>query len=294
MEKSPHCIVCGSKETKVFYQEKQEYEVLRCQECKLVFNYPQDLQKEIESIYKKEYYFSPNATFGYEDYMGEKSNIQRTFSERMDVIKRFMPRGQLLDVGCALGYFLEVASGEGYTVRGIDVSSWASQYARQNYDFEIITGKLEDCDELEENTFDVITLWDVMEQVPHPKKFMNKVSRLLKQGGYLFLTIRDIDSFISRALKKGWIHFRPSEKYVYFNDSSIRNLLSDENFSVELITYRGMGKACTLRTLCHKASHYNRWISTQLERLCAGLHIQKVPVYINFYDSKLIAAKKNG
>jgi len=292
MVRSMKCLVCESEEIRTFYPPEQGYAVVRCKTCGLVFHPPQEAVKRIEEVYKREYYFSDDAAFGYENYIAEKDNIQKTFSKRVEVIKRFAPAGHLLDVGCALGYFLEMAHRAGYAVKGIDVSPWASQYAKEHYRFEVIAGTLEECTAFPEGFFDIITLWDVMEQLPHPKLFIHKVSSLLKKGGYVFLTMRDIDSIVSRVLKRKWIHFRPREKFVYFNGRSIRRLLEDENLAVEFTTYHGMGKDCTLRTLIHKLSHYGRWLAAPLDRVCSLLRLQEASVYLNFYDSQLIAARK--
>lgn len=284
--------MCESEDIRALYPAGQGCNAMRCGVCGLVFHYPQRVIGKVEDVYRREYYFSDDAAFGYEDYVAEKGNIQKTFSKRVELIKKFIPAGRLLDVGCALGYFLEVAHRAGYSVKGIDVSPWASQYAREHYRFEIITGTLEGCEVLPEGFFDIITLWDVIEQLPDPKQFIHKVSSLLREGGYMFLTMRDIDSVISRVLKTKWIHFRPREKFVYFNSESIRKLLGGAGLSVEFATCRGMGKDCTLRTLIHKVGHYGRWLASPLDRISSVLRIQEASVYLNFYDTQLIAARK--
>ncbi len=90
----------------------------------------------------------------------------------------------LLDVGCAYGDFLTVAQELGFDAVGLEVDKPLAEIARQ-HGFRVHGGFLEEL-ALPDESFDVITLWDVIEHVGDPKSLLREAVRLLRPGGILF------------------------------------------------------------------------------------------------------------
>ena len=285
------CPACGGVRAGLYFQQ-ESFRTLRCLSCGLVYNNPQVLQRPIEEIYREDYFKSQNPALGYEDYVANKPDIQKTFARRLGEIRNHVSGGKLLDAGCACGFFLETAAGQGFQVEGIDCSSWATDYARQQYPYRIVTGYLDQSTEFEAGTFDLITFWDLIEQVPDPKPLFAKAAQLLKPGGVLALTVRDIESLPARLLGRRWIHFRPREKFVYFSRRSIRIFLESLGFEVLLSTRRNAGKDCTVDILLIKLTHAVPLLARFFSAAADFFKLRGRHVYINPGDTLLVLARK--
>src|SRR6476620_10886016 len=100
-------------------------------------------------------------------YDAENENRQRTARAYLRFLESQLPqRGRLLDVGCATGTFAAVAHDAGWTVTGLEASTWAIARARERCPgAKFVVGLLEEVD-FPPGSFDAVTLWDVMEHVP--------------------------------------------------------------------------------------------------------------------------------
>ena len=187
------CNLCQSIEVRG-YAVFPEYTLQKCQSCGLLFTDQDSIV--MSGMYSKDYFDGVHGNFfadckkGYELKI-EKSKKLQNFLFVLKKIKEVKPVGKFLDIGCATGVFLDMARKEGYSVFGVDVSEFACEYAQGNFGVDVLQGKLEDL-KLEEKSFDVITMWDVLEHVPDPHRFLQEVYRILKEDGILFiLTVND-------------------------------------------------------------------------------------------------------
>jgi SAM-dependent methyltransferase len=123
---------------------------------------------------------------------------------RVRTVSRHQPEGLLLDVGCATGLFLDAAQRYGqWEVRGIEPSLSAAEFGRQQLGLDIVQGTFADVD-LEDTTFDVITMWDVLEHLHHPVTALQKASRLLRPGGLLVVRVPHLESIDARVFGRYW------------------------------------------------------------------------------------------
>lgn len=187
-----NCNLC--KGDTFVYANFGDYKLLKCSSCGLLVT-DQDsiVQKD---LYSGDYFKGVHANFfadcgqDYESYIFKSKKLQN-FLEVLNKIKKIKQSGKLLDIGCATGVFLDMARKEGFDVKGVDVSSYACECASTWFKLDVECGKLEDLD-LKENSFDVITMWDLIEHVPDPGKLLERVNKLLKEDGIVFiLTVND-------------------------------------------------------------------------------------------------------
>ena len=124
-------------------------------------------------------------------------------------IKKFINKKNdpaLLDIGCGSGTFLDVCKQNGWYVEGVDVSPSVSQSVLENYNIEVHHG---DFNKIKFNkTFDVITLWGVLEHVSDPIATIKKAKELLNNDGMLIFEVPSADCFLSEYLKKN--NFSPT------------------------------------------------------------------------------------
>jgi len=167
------CNLCNSDEFEVV-QEIQPYKIVRCKYCQLLYLNPQPLGEEITKTYTEDYY---SASWG-------KDIAENKF--RLKNVERFRKGGRLLDVGCGIGAFLKLARQNGWQVSGLEVSEFATKYVNEELNIECFLGSLENLNS-PSNSYDVITLWHVIEHMRNPLEALKKANRLLSKKGMIFL-----------------------------------------------------------------------------------------------------------
>ncbi|HXX64134.1 MAG TPA: class I SAM-dependent methyltransferase, partial [Bacteroidota bacterium] len=83
-----------------------------------------------------------------------------------------------------------------------------------------------------ERKFDIVTLWNVLEHLPHPVESIQKVRSLLKEGGILIAAVPNFHSFQSRVFRDRWYHLEVPRHLYHFDPDSLAKLLSNQGFSI--------------------------------------------------------------
>jgi len=189
-----------------------------------------------------------------------------------------------LDVGCDHGFFLDEARRAGYTVEGVELASKARAYGLQMG--LTIHASLE----LVHNSFDVISLWHVLEHIPDPRAMIEDLVSRLQPGGTLALRVPDAGSFWSRLLQQHWIWFQPGVHVVHFTKNSIRVLL--ENAGLDVIAVRSQRPNSRLT---RKSYHFANTVlarTVQLSRPSVRDHVARLYQDITGVEIMAIAQKK--
>lgn len=150
------------------------------------------------------------------------SNIDRRF--------RLKERHKLsiLDVGCAGGAFIKAAANLGFQPIGIELSRWLTQHGKEEYGLDIRPGTLEE-QNFQPESFDIITLWDVIEHLTDPYSVIARASLLLRKGGILVINYPNYNSVARRILGVKWPFFL-NVHLIYFTPSTIANFLTTHGF----------------------------------------------------------------
>lgn len=214
--------------------DKDGFAIVRCGGCRLVYVDAEREAQEIESTYDAEYF-----TGGvFHDYIGEREERVASGRALCEMVRRAQPAGRLLDVGCAAGFFLE-ASRPFFQVTGVELSPFASEYARRELGLDVRTGDIADV-ELEAGQFDVVTLWNTIEHVGDPVSVIAHVRRAIADGGLLVLTTGDVRGPLARRDLDRWDLMTPPEHLFFFDPSTITRLLAGAGFEVRRIVHDGL------------------------------------------------------
>lgn len=169
------CPICRQKEfTKVY-----EPDIVKCKGCLTLFRNPRPSQKDIADSY--------NAGTTYAHWQNEEKNFDALWSRRRDFISKLKSTGKLLDIGAGDGRFLKKMMDKSFEVTGTEISATGSNLACSR-GLNLRIGQFTDL-EFKTDTFDIITLWHVLEHVPNPGEVMKKAVSLLATEGILIIAV---------------------------------------------------------------------------------------------------------
>ncbi len=279
------CEVCGENALPAF--KKEGYTYVRCPSCGYIWIAP---CPDPSAVYQEDYFTGATQGFGYSDYDADKAAMHSTFEKYLRSIERILPnRGELLDIGAATGYFLQIAKNRGWSVRGVEYSDFAANAARKK-GLDVRTGSLE-TSSFPRETFDTITMLDVLEHLPHPRESIRTAAQILKSGGVLVVNTPDTGSLLAKTLGAKWHLYVPPEHLALFNAKNLSELLKKEGF--RLIRVKHIGKIFTLRYVLDTLERHLRIpvISTML-RAIAKSPLGGIRVPLNLFDNVFVLAQK--
>jgi SAM-dependent methyltransferase len=200
----------------------------RCDRCGLVLRNPQPSDAELAAIYTDRYFLGDG---------GEHSETHRlkreTAAGYLDEIEGRTggrPRGaRLLEVGPGLGNLLIEAAARGYEVTGIEYSASSVRTANERIGASVVVQGSLSSVMLPDASFDVAVLADVLEHTRDPLADLQRVWRLLKPGGALFLAVPSLDSWSARVMRERWLELK-LEHLFYFDSATLQLLLFTAGF----------------------------------------------------------------
>ncbi len=284
------CSLCGSSAHKPFVRAALS-SLVRCCDCGLVFVSPRPGPDFITTLYGETYFRNNHSgELGYTNYIADEENIRRTARRRLRQLKRHVGPGRLLDVGCATGFFLDEAQQAGWTATGLDLSNFAVQYARQQLGLDVHQGTLDSVD-LPSESFDLLTMWDVIEHVPDPLVCIQKASRLLREGGVLTLATPDVESVPARLAGPRWVGYKLSGEHItFFSARTLTKLL--ESCGFEVIQTGHIGKHVALQLLRDRLGMYFPPLATLLKAVEDLSGLSSLSLYVNPFDIVQVTARK--
>lgn len=271
--------------------ERPPYAVVRCNRCGFVFTTPRLNLAGRNAMYAEEYWKSASPKdMGYASYFAERELYVETFRRRLrGFVSRFKPRpGRVLDVGCAAGFSLEAFREAGWEVWGVEVSTAASGFARDEMGLpNIFTGDLREAG-LEKGFFDLVTMWEVVEHVEDPVATLALARELLKPDGALLLSTQNVNASFPDIMGEKWHHYKYEEHIYHFSPPTIRRALEMAGFETLALQAKGAGKLVTLGFVVERAAR----VSPIVSKLLGALPLPKsAAVYVNPMDEMLVAAR---
>lgn len=288
--KAISCNLCGSTETRPFCPENGR-SLVQCQQCGLVYVSPRPDPQELYALYGESYFHNDDSgTVGYTDYIKDEANIRRTFQRRLKRVERFATPGRLLDVGCAAGFFLSEAQARGWEPSGLDVSGFAANYTRDRFGIPAQQGSLLELD-YPDASFDLVTMWDVIEHVPDPAAHLARIARLLPPGGHFALATPDVASLPAKFTGKRWVGYKLQEEHVYyFSAATLGAMLDQAGFDV-LDVYH-VGKYVTFGLFFNRLSMYSPVLGGMGSWAERAFKLKTRSIYVNPLDIVAITARK--
>ncbi|RKF05136.1 methyltransferase family protein [Tenacibaculum lutimaris] len=154
-----------------------------------------------------------------------------TLKKKLKLINSFKTEEKtILDVGAGTGDFLKVCKTGGWKITGIEPSDKAREYAESK---NIVL--YENLNQVENNQFDVITLWHVLEHIPNLVEYIKQLKKLLKPNGVLIIAVPNHKSFDAKHYKEFWAAYDVPRHLWHFSKTAISKLFSLVDMNVEKI-----------------------------------------------------------
>ena len=148
---------------------------------------------------------------------------------RLRFIRKFKPRGKILDIGCGRGYFLLACRRAGYEVEGIDISDAAAAYVTREFKIPVHVGQVDQFT-LPSDTFDIITMWHSLEHTADPNLYLQSAGKWLKDNGVLVVDVPNYEGYDARMTWSDWPHWDLPYHFYHFTKSSLLALLKKNGF----------------------------------------------------------------
>jgi SAM-dependent methyltransferase len=219
------CKLCGSRRADHVYT-KNGFELVRCTSCGLVYVLNPPMREEIERHYS---FASGYHTVFRSDSSAESRAHAARAVDFLRIVRSHSPVGRILDVGCSVGFFLERACAEGWSTFGVEISDDTAELARGR-GLDVFTGTLEEA-HFPPSSFDVVTMWDVVEHLQDPVATVAVGASVLKPGGVLVISTPNIGgmfpqlSYHAARWTGSWPHPEPPSHLFQFSKPTIRRLL---------------------------------------------------------------------
>ena len=178
-----------------------------------------------------------------EDYISHTDNKRSLFEKiyhfiksialknKLNLINSLQPnKGIILDIGAGTGEFLSVAKNDGWQIIGVEPSDKAKAIAKSKG-----VSFVEETSELENHSFDVISMWHVLEHVPDLDKQIKELKRLLKPTGTLIIAVPNFKSFDAKHYGKFWAAYDVPIHFWHFSKTAIKLLSEKEEMKLEKV-----------------------------------------------------------
>ena len=295
------CPVCGGRETSVRYRSTLpetgagspayyvptynltglHREISRCRTCGFAFVSDRIPDGDLRRAYTE-----------MEDpaYLREAGAYRRAADVSLSRLEPYRgPGSRLLEVGCGAGFFLERARALGWDVRGIELSRWMVERARERVPGERVRQGPYASDHFRDIAFDAVVAVDVIEHVPDPAHFLADAALRLRPGGIAYVVTPDMGSLVARALGERWWYVQVPH-LSYFSRRSARRLA--ERCGLETVWQGAYPRFVTAEMVRHRLAALPAWMRGPAGWLTAPLFARSAILRFDLGDQLAMLFRK--
>ncbi len=226
---TPACEVCGTcSAVPIYMLPGTRFAIVRCADCGLGSLFPLPSSTEVGSFYHPDYYGSGGRKFS-----GLIELLVRLVGQRHArfLTKQVPAQGRVLDVGCGRGVTLQAIARTGLECHGFDVNPHAVQGLDAGIHVHVADSLADAC--LEDQSFDEVIIWHVLEHVPDPRAMLQEVHRILRPGGVLVVAVPNAASWQAKWAGPAWFHLDPPRHLYHFPLPALKRLLTSTGFQCQ-------------------------------------------------------------
>jgi len=221
-----NCLLCSSS-LQDLYLEKEGFSFVKCRDCNLVFVNPILNEEDTISLYED------GKTINNEiDVLFKEMNERvKSFDIAFKEIEKYINIGRMCDIGCGAGAALQAAKKRGWIVEGVEPCKKARKLISENFGITVKNELLHE-DTFADGELDLVTVFQVIEHLVNPTKFLSRVYKILKPGGVLYLDCPNIDSLSCKLFRKNHVHFSGRVHLNYFTPQTITKMLESTGYKI--------------------------------------------------------------
>jgi len=210
----------------------EEFQLLYNETLEMLETSPQPVEEKLSEYYKSEDYISH--TDAKRNLFEKAYHFIRSISlkRKLKLINSFKRSNKyLLDIGCGTGDFLHTAQNNGWSVSGIEPNQNARAIANRKTNGSVF--EIDQLPKFTKQSFDVITLWHVLEHLPNLNDQLALFKSLLKPNGRLIIAVPNYNSYDAKFYKEFWAAFDVPRHLWHFSQTSISKLVANEGMQIE-------------------------------------------------------------
>lgn len=239
MEELFKCPICESNSfsialiAKDYFFTQETFQIMKCNSCEFLFTNPRPNSAELNWYYQTDEYLSHDTT--------KKTGLSVIYSffrnvsikRKYSLISKIKFNGKILDIGCGTGEVLKYFNQKGWETLGIEPAETPRNFAVSEYGLSVFNEN--HLDKLQTASFDIITMWHVLEHVSDLNERISQVKRILKNDGTLIIAVPNSKSWDARHYKNYWAAWDLPRHLYHFSSVSIANLMSKHSLSIKKI-----------------------------------------------------------
>lgn len=239
-----HCPVCNNDKLQPVFSVKdytvsqQQFTILECPRCTLRFTQNVPDMNSIGKYYKADTYIShTNSSKGLVNTIYKKVR-KRTLRQKRKLIESITNQNQrsLLDVGAGTGAFIREMQQAGWTVTGLEPDAEARTVAKKDFNVGLLP--IEQFHGLHSGSFDVITMWHVLEHVHDLNGYMTRLKSLLKPDGKLIIAVPNYTSQDAEQYQQNWAAYDVPRHLYHFSPAAMGLLV--KNHGMQIVEHKPM------------------------------------------------------
>ena len=236
METLTHCPICSGGTFSPFLEckdntvSRETFQIVECNGCGFKFTNPRPEEKDLGRYYISEDYVSHSNTK--KGLINSLYQVVRKYTllKKLQLISKHFKTGSVLDIGSGTGEFLNTMKQAKWATTGIEPSKDAREMAIKNFGLNIKDE--EEIKQLPSESFDVLTMWHVLEHVPKLNERLEDLKRLLKTNGIIIIAVPNCNSLDSKKYKENWAAYDVPRHLYHFTPKDIEQLFLKQEMKV--------------------------------------------------------------
>lgn len=236
MEILSNCPVCNSLNFKPFLickdntVSRETFNIIECISCGFKFTNPRPEENKLGDYYKSEEYVSHSNTNKGLINTAYQMVRKYTLLKKLQLISKFYKTGKILDIGCGTGEFLKTFKDAKWQTLGIEPSADVRKMAIEKYGLDV--KEEAEIKNLEASGFDVITMWHVLEHVPHLNDRIEDLKRLIKPNGIIIIAVPNCTSLDAKIYAENWAAYDVPRHLYHFSPKDIETVFKNHGLNV--------------------------------------------------------------
>ena len=275
------CPVCRNTsfkpylKTRDYFLTQEPFTIDQCEKCSFIFTNPIPSKSELPKYYDSPDYLSHTVRGWSITGSIYKALRNLNIRNKYKIVQHYKKIGKFLDIGSGTGELLNYFNQKGWETVGIEPNEKARNYAIDSYNINVFDeSKLDD---LQEDGFDVISLWHVLEHVYDLDERMKQIQKLGKKDSYVVIAVPNIESPDAQKYKDKWAALDIPRHLYHFSKGSIQTLLG--RYNMELVKMYPM--------------RLDAFYVSLLSEKYLNKKIPAIPAFFSGIQSNLKAGKEN-